>query len=108
MVVEAHAKRGEIGVLLAPQGRHRESAYGFHVIAPRVLRMLGAIRRSDLADVFAVIAIGGKRCRRIVTLTYPSLDAQRQVFDLCTCIVVVELPMNLMALPLQQRRNRSA
>ena len=105
IIVEFHAERPEVLVLLAAQRRDGEPAYRRDIarIAP-----LGEIVGCDFAYVFAVVAGFGEGHRLAPLLACARLHGKRQIVDLHTGIVVIELARHLPALCFEQGRDRVA
>ena len=70
--------------------------------------MLREVGARDLAHVLALVAIVGKRRARARRLAHAGLHRQREIRDLRTGIVVIELAMDAVALRFHQARDRIA
>ena len=106
VVVEPHAERGEVAILLAPQLGHREPAD--RVDVAQVVANLVEIPLRQFADVLAAIAV--LRQRRVLAheLLRAHAHRHREILDLLAGVVIVELPRDAGALPFEEPRERVA
>ena len=89
VVVEAHAERLQVAVLLLAQLRDRELADRLDVA--EIVADLVEIALRELADVLAVIAVLGKRRVLAQDLLRARAHRHREILDLLAGVVVVEL-----------------
>ena len=106
VVVELHAERLQVPILLAAQLGDREMADRLDVA--EVVADLVEIALRQLADVFAAVALLGKRAVLAEQLLRAGAHRYREILDLLAGVVVVELARDLRSLPLEQPRERVA
>ena len=116
--VEAHAEGLQIKVLLVAQIGHRKRPDRIEIIrvgathnrldAQRRHRSARQIIAGNVGDVGAAIAALGKARIVGVDAARPGLYREREIGDLDTRIVVIELALNLPAAGLEQRGDRIA
>ena len=106
VAVECHPERGQVRVLFATQIRHGEHPDGVEIarIAPAgdgltfdVDAVAAQVRLGDIADVVAVVGIGGPRIVAGLQPLRTRLGGDRQVVDLHAGVVVVELALHVPA-----------
>jgi len=99
-MVELDAERLEVAVLLLPQLADGEAADRLDVA--QIVADFVEIPLRELADVFAAIAVFGKRRRARRGAPAPARAPRSRVLDLRAGVVVVELARDRGILPLQQ------
>ena len=108
VAVEAHSEGRQVGILLAAQRGNREGADRRQVVAACIVAVGVGIVARDLANVFALVAVGGKRDIETLRFAQARLHRQREVGDLRAGVVVIELATHRVSLRLQQPRQRVA
>src|SRR5690606_25248171 len=103
VVVEAHAERLQVQVLLLAQFGDGEAAHRVQVfdVAAR-----GDVLVGEFDDVLAVITVRGELAGNAALFARARLDRQGEVVDLRTRVVVIELAGDTPALRFEKRADR--